>query len=122
MTRDTEPPDGDASASPDHFVREWREFMGWSQEELAEMANVHHTTIGRIETGKRKLKTRFLRDLAKLFGVPASAIMDINPATESGAKTARMLLAWERLSQSQRDDILKMVTALAGLDAKKDAS
>lgn len=108
--------------SPDNFLREWREFMGWSQEELAEMAEVHYTTIGRIETGKRKLKTRFLRHLANIFKVPASALLDINPATESGGRTANMLLAWNKLTASQQADVLKMVRSLEPPASKADAS
>lgn len=113
MASDPNHPSDDAPTHPDHYLREWREFMGWSQEELAAMAEVHYSTIGRLETGKRKLKTRFLRHLAGIFKVPASAILEINPATESGARTANMLVAWNKLSPSQQGDILKMVRSLA---------
>ena len=98
---------------PSHFVREWRVYMGWSQEELAEMVDVHQSKIQRVETGRRELKARFLQDLARIFRVPASALLEVNPATEAGAQTAEMLLAWNRLTEPQRGDILKMVRALS---------
>lgn len=122
MESETNHPGEDGAEHPDNYLREWREFMGWSQEELAEMADVHYTTIGRIETGKRKLKTRFLKHLAQLFGVPASAILDVNPATESGGRTANMLLAWNKLSPAQQGDVLKMVRSLAPPSDKSNAS
>lgn len=112
MASETNHPDEEPFEHPDHFLREWREFMNWSQEELAAMADVHYTTIGRIETGKRKLKTQFLGKLARIFGVPSSAILETNPATESGGRTAHMLLAWNKLTASQQDDLLKMVRSL----------
>lgn len=105
----------------EHYVREWRIFMGWSQERLADMAHVSQTKIARIESGERQLKAGFLRDLARVFRVPQSALLEVNPATEAGAQTASLLLAWDRLTTSQRADVLKMVRALAGPDNKADA-
>lgn len=95
--------------------------MGLSQEALGELAGVHHTKIGRIENGKRELKTGFLRQLAGIFRVPASAILDVNPSTPEGRKTATMLQTWDRLTDEQRDTVLRMVTALA-LTTKRDAA
>jgi transcriptional regulator with XRE-family HTH domain len=122
MSKETNQSADETDGHPDNYLREWREFMGWSQEELGDMAEVHYSTIGRIESGKRKLKTRFLRQLAEIFRVPASALLDVNPSTESGKQTAHMLLAWDRLSPSQRNDVLKMVRALAPPDDKSNAS
>lgn len=114
MSRDANQSGADPDEHPPHFLREWREFMGWSQEELGEMVDVHQSKIHRVETGKRELKAGFLRDLARVFRVPASALLEVNPATEAGAQTASMLLAWNKLTTSQRNDVLKMVRALAG--------
>lgn len=117
MTKDANQPDD----QPKHFLREWREFMDWSQETLAEKAEVHQSKIQRVESGKRELKMGFLADLARIFGVPASALLEVNPATPSGAQTASMLLAWNELTESQRADVLKMVRALATPNDKPKA-
>ena len=85
------------------------------------MVDVHQTKIGRLELGKRELKTGFLKQLARVFKVPASALLEVNPATESGRQTASMLLAWNKLTASQRSDVLKMVNALAPPDGKQNA-
>lgn len=122
MTDDANQPPADGDEHPNHYLREWREFMGWSQEELGAMVNAHQTKIGRIETGKRELKTGFLRDLARVFGVPSSALLDVNPATEAGAQTASMLVAWNKLTEAQRGDVLKMVRALGQPNDKSSAS
>jgi transcriptional regulator with XRE-family HTH domain len=107
---------------PNHFVKEWREFLDWTQEKLAEMADVSQTKIARIESGERKLKTDFLQVLARVFNVPSSALLEVNPATKSGAQTASLLLEWNKLTESQRADVLKMVRALAGPDERVSAS
>lgn len=122
MAADANHPEDEPGPHPDHFVREWREFMGWSQEELGEMASVHYTTIGRIETGKRKLKTRFLRQLAEIFGVLPSALLEVDPSTPEGARTANMLIEWHQLNATEQDQILRQMRGLTRPDDKSNAS
>lgn len=86
------------------------------------MVDVSQSKIARVESGQRELKTGFMRDLARVFRVPPSALLDVNPATPEGKKTARLLLAWDRLTDRQRDDVLKMVSSLAGPDENSNAS
>jgi transcriptional regulator with XRE-family HTH domain len=121
MSDDTNQSHAETSKNPGHYVREWRNFMGWSQEKLADMADVSQAKIARLESGERQLKASFLKDLARIFRVPQSALLEVNPATETGAQTAHLLLAWDRLTTSQRNDVLKMVRALSGPDDKADA-
>lgn len=111
----------DDEGRPEHYLRQWREYMNWSQEELGDKVGVHQSKIQRIESGKRGLKAGFLRDLAQIFGVPPSALLEVDPSTEDGAQTASMLLAWNSLTNSQRGDVLKMVRALAGGNGKPKA-
>lgn len=121
MSSDANHSGGEPDAHPNHYLREWREFMGWSQEELGAMADVHYSKISRIENGKRELKASFLGKLARIFRVPASAILEINPVTEQGAQTAELLLVWSDLDPQQRRDVLKMIRALSPRSPQSDA-
>ncbi len=85
------------------------------------MVDVHQSKIARVESGKRELKAGFLRDLARVFKVPSSALLEVNPSTEEGAQTASLLLAWNGLTKSQRADVLKMVRALSPNGDKSNA-
>ena len=85
------------------------------------MVHVSQSKIARVESGERKLKTDFLRDLARVFRVPQSAFLEVDPSTKDGAQTASMLLAWNELTESQRADVLKMVRALAAPNDKPQA-
>lgn len=116
MADKTNHPPAETSEHRNHFVREWRDYMGWSQEELAAMADVSLSKISRIENGKRGLKTDFLRELAGFFGVQPSALLEVNPSTEEGARTANMLQTWHLLTSSQQRDLLRMARSLVTPD------
>lgn len=122
MSNETNRPRPEGDGHPNHFVKEWREFMGWSQEELGAMVHASQSKIARVESGERGLKTGFLRDIARKIGVPPSAVLEVNPSTESGAQTAHLLLAWDKLTTGQRADVLKMVRALGSPEGKSNAS
>lgn len=85
------------------------------------MAEVSLSKISRVENGKRGLKAGFLRELGIIFKVPASALLEVNPSTEEGARTADMLQAWNSLTGSQQRDVLKMIRSLIPPNDKADA-
>ena len=49
-------------------IKTRREFKGWSQEQLAEKANVSKNTISDIETGQKFARAKTLVYLANVFG------------------------------------------------------
>jgi transcriptional regulator with XRE-family HTH domain len=49
--------------------------MGVSQEELAELADVHRNYIGKIERGEQNITINSLLQLATVFKKPLSEIM-----------------------------------------------
>jgi transcriptional regulator with XRE-family HTH domain len=55
-------------------VRELRGTMGWSQERLAEEADLHRTYVGGIERGLRNVSLWNIAKLAHAFGVPIAEL------------------------------------------------
>jgi transcriptional regulator with XRE-family HTH domain len=51
-------------------IRELRGTKGWSQERLAEEADLHRTYVGGIERGLRNVSLWNIAKLAHAFGVP----------------------------------------------------
>jgi transcriptional regulator with XRE-family HTH domain len=51
-------------AQPVVFLREWREKMGLTQEELAERMGTTKATVSRKETGGRGIKLEYLAEVA----------------------------------------------------------
>jgi len=62
-----------------HFgtrLREAREHLGLTQEEVAQRSGVHVTEVSRMEAGKRDPKISTLRRLAKAVEVKPGQLLD----------------------------------------------
>lgn len=57
-------------------VRMYRSRAGYSQEELADRAEIHRTYIGGIERGERNPTLLMIRRLAKALGVNPSQLLE----------------------------------------------
>jgi len=58
-----------------HNVRYFRCLNGWSQEQLAELSNLHRTYVGAIERAERNVGLDNLERLAIALHVPASVLL-----------------------------------------------
>lgn len=57
-------------------IRKLRNDQNWSQEELADRADLHRTYISHIENSKREISVETLCKLAKGFGITPSELMN----------------------------------------------
>lgn len=57
-------------------LREAREHLGLTQEEVAQRSGVHFTEVSRMEAGKRDPKISTLRKLAKAVEVKPGQLLD----------------------------------------------
>lgn len=55
-------------------VRELRNKLGWSQEELADHSGLHRTYIGMVERGERNITLLNLLEIARALQVKLSEI------------------------------------------------
>jgi transcriptional regulator with XRE-family HTH domain len=56
-------------------IRKLRNKKGWSQEELADRADLHRTYISHIENAKREISVETMCKIAKGFGISPSDLM-----------------------------------------------
>lgn len=66
--------DLDRSIGPN--LRRWREKRGYSQEKLAQLAEVHRTEVGLLERGEREPKAGIITKLAGALEIPQGALFE----------------------------------------------
>lgn len=64
----------DAAVALGNRVRQLRNRKGWSQEKLAEQADIQRTYLAEIELGKRNPSLKHLLKLAKAFHVGIASL------------------------------------------------
>lgn len=57
-------------------IRERRESLGWTQEELADRCELHRTFIGSVERGERNTSILNLRRIAKQLRVSLNRLFE----------------------------------------------
>lgn len=65
------------------MVRLYRRRAGYSQEALANKANIHRTYIGGIERGERNPTLTMVHRLADALSVPPSQLLEDPPESNS---------------------------------------
>lgn len=65
-----------------HFLREWREHVGLTQERAAERLDVHHTTLGRVENMRIPYSQALLEAAAVAYGCEPWDLLNVNPLVE----------------------------------------
>jgi transcriptional regulator with XRE-family HTH domain len=71
---------GNPSRRRRHFIREWREFRGFTQEQLADMLGTTKTSISRIEDLKQGYTQDFLEACADALGIHPGVLLTRPPS------------------------------------------
>ncbi len=66
-------------------VRQLRETRQWSQEQLAEVADLNRSYVGEIERGRVVASILTVEKIAAAFGVPSSRLLEQSEASMSGS-------------------------------------
>ena len=101
-------------------IRERRQTLRWSQEKLAEMADVSLNTVSRIEGGQSDMSIEVFRRLAQALGTSASELVGDMEVMVKDGDMQRMSVRMRRLQQKDREVVFRTVDAL--VDALSDGS
>lgn len=114
--------DGRARMKQDHDMetlakrlREAREFLGMSQEYVAQQMNVPRPAISKIESGRRKVNSLELIRLSKLYGRPVGYLLGESQEEETfntDPLAAKLRLMTRGLRAEDREEILHFIEFL----------
>lgn len=94
-------------------LREAREYLGLSQEVVADHLGIPRASISAIETGKRKVSSLELKRFAQLYKQPVDALLGGESATEQSDDTTRALFrAAGSLSAEDKQQVLRFAQFL----------
>ena len=96
-------------------VRELREAKGWTQDDLAEAAQLNRVTVAKYETGKIEPKSKTLGKLATALGVDANYLLD-----QSAKMSDEERELWEIRNAARQDAERKILFMLAKNGSSKD--
>ena len=99
-------------------IRKRRQELHWSQEKLAEMAEISLNTVSRVEGGQSDMSIEVFRRLAEALGMSASELVGDMEVMEGDGHMQRMSVRMRRLQQKDREVVFRTVDAL--VDALSD--
>jgi len=98
-----------------------REQAGLSQSQVAALLKLHRPTISQIESGNRQIKPAEITQLAKLYTVKDSWILN-GDTTEGRFQDPRIELAARELGKLKKQDLDKLLSLLSSLRSSKEES
>ena len=100
-------------------IREAREYLGFTQQQVSEVLSIPRSAISDIEKGKRRVTTEELKRLANLFQYPVRYFLGEEP--ELAPDVAALARTAENLSENDRKELLRFAKFLE-YQTKRDSS
>ena len=107
--------DEDGYTSMGARLREAREFLGMSQEAVAEALGIPRASVSALEGGRRKVGSLELREMARIYKRPIEWFYgtDAEPIEEDETVTA-LFRATSDLRQEDKEQVLRFAEFLRG--------
>lgn len=94
-------------------LREVREYLGFSQQMVADRTGIARSAISDIERGTRKVDSLELKKLARLYRRPAGYFLDERPdATAGDHAIAGLARAMTQLTEGDREAVVRFAEYL----------
>jgi transcriptional regulator with XRE-family HTH domain len=93
-------------------LRESREYLGLSQESVAEHLGVPRASMSAMEAGKRKVSSMELRDLARLYRTSVEHLLGEEP--EQDPVVGALYRTAKDLKREDREQVLRFAEFLRG--------
>ena len=91
-----------------NYLRQWREFRGLSQDDLAAAIDTTKSVVSLLENEKRPLSSKWLRRIAEALNTRPGYILDHDPHEVD----KDIFELWSRLSDAERGQAANVLRAL----------
>lgn len=88
-------------------LREAREYLNFSQQEVADALSIPRSAISLIEAGQRKLETLELKALARIYGHPIAYFTGEAQPPAPPESVTMLARKAEKLSEADRAELLR---------------
>lgn len=95
------------------FIKEWREFRGLTQDQLAERLETSKASISRIENGAQAYTQDFLEACADALRTDPASLLMRNPSDESAVWSL-----WDKAKVGERQMIENIVQSVLKTGSK----
>lgn len=96
-------------------LRAEREYLGLSQDQVARVLELPRAAVSAFETGRRKVSSIELARLAKLYGTTPDRLLGSEAPVDE--RTTRLFRATKKLSDHDKDQVLRFVEFLSNAEA-----
>ncbi|MDO5425769.1 MAG: helix-turn-helix transcriptional regulator [Eubacteriales bacterium] len=93
-------------------VRKRRQELCWSQEKLAEMADISPNTVSRVEGGQSDMSIEVFKRLAQALGMSASELLGDVECLQEDGQVQRLLYRMQCLERRDKEIVMRTVDAL----------
>jgi transcriptional regulator with XRE-family HTH domain len=95
-------------------LRQAREFLGLSQETVAESLGVPRASVSAMESGRRKVSSLELQDLARLYKRPMEFFLSKPHEVPEDETVQALFRATSNLDQGDKEQVLRFAEFLRG--------
>lgn len=99
-------------------LKEMREYLALSQEEVAKILNVPRTAISLIESGERKVEAVELKRFAELYQCPIDHLTGPHTVDPTSREIAFLARAASKLTPQDREELLRFAQFLGARKEK----
>jgi transcriptional regulator with XRE-family HTH domain len=101
-------------------LKDMREYLALSQEEVAQMLKIPRSAISLIESGERRVEALELKRFAEVYGCALEHLTGASPKSETTSREIAFLArAVEKLSTKDREELLRFAEFLG---ARKESN
>lgn len=122
MTKSEAEPDIPEPVELGRRLREAREYLGLSQEQVADHLDIPRPSVSTMEAGKRRITFLELKRLAELYRRPISYFSGEDVSNELDETTDALFRTTRELSETDREQVLRFAQFLKSAGPAKAPS